>query len=212
MVENPPFPIILGFSTLESLGACIDMGRQCVRIYRKGKEAELPLLYEKRVGFEEESGTDSEDFTSGTGDDEWSSTSSEEDLVVCLRSDLPVAQEEEDKREGENDEGSITEPVSIVLSKNQLRHDARQNCGPGENRVSSDAFESLVADPRTPGDVKYPREHAKTKFKGPGGDDHSRYDPSKRVQGTVNMAGDGAQLAYKATGVRSRTPLEPPRK
>lgn len=40
------------------------MRRQCFRIYRKGKEAELPLLYEKKVDFDDVGESDSEYFTS----------------------------------------------------------------------------------------------------------------------------------------------------
>lgn len=69
VVKKPPFNIIIGMETLESLEACIDLGRRSVRLLYDGRGAELPLDYERHREPEIE-GTDSEDFTSSseTGD------------------------------------------------------------------------------------------------------------------------------------------------
>ena len=83
VVEGTPFDVIIGCPALEKLQACLDLGQQHVTITVNGDTVQLGFEYDTSDYRLLHPGTDSEDFTSGEGEnvasDEDGENSAEQD-------------------------------------------------------------------------------------------------------------------------------------
>ena len=91
VVRDPPFGIIIGLPTMEALGAVVDTRHRMITLDYNGISSKLGMVLDIDVEAED-SGTDSEDFTSDedVDSDEEGSDSADEELVLAVRSECEL--------------------------------------------------------------------------------------------------------------------------
>ena len=84
VVDGIPFDVIIGPPSLEDLQACLDLGKQLVKVTAGDKTVKINLDLDVATEDVARSGTDSEDFTSDSGANTESSTPDENEFVLAM--------------------------------------------------------------------------------------------------------------------------------
>lgn len=137
VMQGLPFNVIIGCPTMESLDTCIDLGNRMIKLLIEGEEVELQMDFDYQRTPAELTGTDSEDFTSDSGNE----TSTSEEYVAFAPNLTPEERELLDFVPSLSDEYEVLPTMTVQLSDQ------------GEDLPIADADESSGADPGTPTDT-----------------------------------------------------------
>ena len=105
VVNGAPYDVIIGLPALEEIQACIDLGRQHVQVTVNNRKTRLGLEMDNGPR-EDESSTDSEDFTSDSPAGPAESSDDETEYVFAVRDKEPFETDSEFPPEND-DEGDL---------------------------------------------------------------------------------------------------------